>query len=119
MEHITPLKEGTCDADGIKYAAELLRDRPSKHKAIIMLSDAQSGQGPELKKAVQELAAEGISVLHFGLGAGTKDRDGNYVLSWGDLSLTDESEDGFLGVFCREMERLAQQALDNELDPDT
>ena len=112
IENTTPLKEGTNDAKGVEFAANLLKEREAEHRAIIVLSDAESGQSAELKKRVAELHAEGIPVLHFGLGGGTKDAQGNYLLSWGDLSLQDKSATGFLGVFCREMGRLAEGALE-------
>jgi Mg-chelatase subunit ChlD len=112
MQNVYPLPEGTNDAAAVSFAGELLRERPARHRAVIMLSDAGSGQPEDLKQVVAHLHSEGIPVLHFGLGAGTRDTTGNYILSWGDLSLTDMSEKGFLGVFCREMERLAEGTLE-------
>lgn len=111
MNNSTPLPQGTNDAGALKYAAKLLRERGATRKAIVMLSDAASGV-QDLKKVVRDLADEGIPVLHFGLGEGTKDTDRNYVNSWGDLSLDEKGEGGFLQVFCREMERLAEGALE-------
>lgn len=111
IAHTTPLNGGTNDAEGVAFAAQLLRERNAEHRAIIVLSDAGSGQAHELKEQVAKLHAEGIPVLHFGLGHGTADVQGNYISSWGDLSLQDKSAKGFLGVFCREMERLAEGAL--------
>ena len=111
MNESTPLPQGTNDAGALTYAAKLLRERGATRKAIVMLSDAASGV-EDLKKVVRGLADEGIPVLHFGLGDGTSDTAGNYINSWGDLSLDDKGERGFLQVFCREMERLAEGALE-------
>ena len=111
MNESTPLPQGTNDAGALTYAAKLLRERGATRKAIVMLSDAASGV-EDLKKVVRGLADEGIPVLHFGLGDGTSDTAGNYINSWGDLSLDDKGERGFLQVFCREMECLAEGALE-------
>ena len=111
MASTSPLDAGTNDAHAVKYAAALLRERDAAHKAIIMLSDAESGQPEDLRSTVADLHAEGIPVLHFGLGAGTKDKAGNYITSWGGLSLTDRGPDGFLAVFCEKMELLAQESI--------
>jgi len=111
MNKSTPLPQGTNDAGALKYAAKLLRERGATRKAIVMLSDAASGV-QDLKKVVRDLADEGIPVLHFGLGDGTSDTAGNYINSWGDLSLDEKGDRGFFQVFCREMERLAEGALE-------
>ena len=111
MTHSIPLNEGTNDCSAIEYAASILKERKAARRAIIMISDAGSSQASELKAAVERLAAENIPVLHFGLGTGTTDTSNNYIESWGDLSLSGSDENGFLAVFCREMERLAEDAL--------
>jgi hypothetical protein len=113
MENSCPLQEGTNDADALTFAASLLRERSAAQKAIIMLSDAQSGQ-TNLKEVVKSLADEGIPVLHFGLGYGTADDQGNYIHTWGNLRLEDPGPDGFFQVFCREMKLLAEGALDSK-----
>jgi len=82
-----------------------------KKKTIIMLSDAESGSA-DLKGAVQRVAEQGIPVLHFGIGVGTRDAGGHYIHSWGDLSLAPSGDNSFLEVFCREMVRLAEGILD-------
>jgi hypothetical protein len=111
MASTSPLDQGTRDASALRYTAALLKERNASHRAIIMLSDAESGQADELRSTVAALHADGIPVLHFGLGYGTTDEAKNYISSWGGLSLTDRGPNGFLAVFCREMERLAEEAI--------
>lgn len=108
MQNTAPLNEGTNDASAIEYAASLLKERSAIKRTIIMISDAQSGTPEKLKQTVQELAGQGIPVLHFGIGAGTGDNNGNYIHSKGNLTLANSGPDAFLEVFCKEMERLAE-----------
>lgn len=112
MAETIPLSEGTNDAVGIETAAAIVREDPATRKVIVVLSDAQSGSGDELRKVIRDLAEKDVPVLHFGLGPGTADTSGYYIHSWGDLKLQGRGSDGFLSVFCREMERLAQGALE-------
>ena len=111
MRHTGSPDGGTDDESAIKYAASLLLERDASKKTIIMLSDAQSGSA-DLKGAVQKVAEQGIPVLHFGIGVGTRDAGGHYIHSWGDLSLAPSGDNSFLEVFCREMVRLAEGILD-------
>lgn len=115
MQNTAPLNEGTNDASAIEYAASLLKERSAIRRTIIMISDAQSGTPEKLKQTVQDLAGQGIPVLHFGIGAGTGDNNGNYIHSRGNLTLANSGPDAFLEVFCKEMERLAEGILDHSI----
>lgn len=112
MSETAALNQGQDDALGVRTAANLLREHSSTKKVVVVLSDAQACTGEELRALVRELALEQIPVLHFGLGPGTADTQGYYIHSWGNLELKGNGSNDFLTVFCREMERLAQGALD-------
>ena len=111
MQNTASPNGGTDDAAAIKQAASLLLERDAAKKTIIMISDAASGAA-DLKGTVRMVADQGIPVLHFGIGQDTRDSAGNYIHSWGDLSLSRSGSNSFLDVFCREMVRLAEGILD-------
>lgn len=105
------LEGGTQDASALDFAATLLREQSSKSKAIVMISDAQSGEAPRLSQVVKNIEAEGIAIIHFGIGADTSDQGRFYTKSFGDLSTRDGADDNFFEVFAREMENLATELL--------
>jgi len=102
----------TQDETALRFAEDRLRQVRSAQRSIIVISDAESGQGEALAATVRRLESEGLPVLHFGIGRGTSDKAGLYTRSWGDLQLHGEGEDNFLPVFCREMSRIAREAID-------
>ena len=101
----------TKDETALRFAEEKLEECHARQKAIIMISDAESGEASSLPLTVQRLESIGIPVLHFGLGRGTTDRSKLYTRSWGDLRIHGEGDKDFLGVFCREMVALAHESF--------
>lgn len=116
MSHSTPLNEGNSDGAGLEYLAQKMGQYTSSRKAIIVLTDAGVCDPDGLKTMIDELSQQGISVLHFGLGLGTKDTTGLYPHSWGDLDVLDEGPDGFMSVFCGVITRLATEGLGDSVD---
>jgi hypothetical protein len=116
MSRTTPLDEGNSDGAGLEYLAQKMGQYTSSRKAIIVLTDAGVCDPDGLKTMIEQLSQQGISVLHFGLGPGTKDETGLYPHSWGDLDVLDEGPDGFMSVFCGVITRLATGALGDSVD---
>ena len=102
----------THDETALRFAEERLRQVRSLQRSIIVISDAESGQGAALSATVRRLESEGLPVLHFGIGRGTSDTANLYTRSWGNLELQGRGERNFLSVFCREMSRVAREALE-------
>jgi len=102
----------THDETALRFAEERLRQVRSLQRSIIVISDAESGQGAALSATVRRLESEGLPVLHFGIGRGTSDTAKLYTRSWGNLELQGQGESNFLSVFCREMSRVAREALE-------
>lgn len=101
----------TRDDLALRFAAERLSHSGARTKLIVIISDAESSDGRALKETVRHLEEQGLSTLHFGLGRGTSDRATLYTYSWGDLSFDEGGDSDFFAVFCREMCRIAREAV--------
>ncbi len=101
----------TNDSHALLLAEERLQTAGTRDMGIIMISDAGSSQGDELRKTVERLERAGMPVIHFGLGHGTADAAQLYARSFGDLELAGEGDQDFLTVFCREMKRIAEESF--------
>jgi uncharacterized protein with von Willebrand factor type A (vWA) domain len=101
----------TRDDLALQCGAQRLSESHARTKCIVVISDAESSDVRALRETVRTLEQEGLTTLHFGLGKGTSDRAGVYTNSWGDLSLDEGSDTDFFAVFCREMCRIARDAV--------
>jgi hypothetical protein len=79
--------------------------------AIVVISDAQSGEGAQLAPLVKAVEQAGIPVIHFGIGADTVDQGGYYTRSFGGLEPSGAPDRNFFDVFASEMEKLAYELL--------
>jgi uncharacterized protein with von Willebrand factor type A (vWA) domain len=102
------LAGGTRDASALRYATGLLENLGSRRGAIVVISDAQSGEDGELRRVVSGVEGSGIPVVHFGIGSDTDDTKGYYKRSFGGLEPANVPG-GFFEVFAREMEKLAEE----------
>lgn len=100
---------GTSDAAALRFATRMLEDFGAKRCSVIVISDAQSGEGATLSPLVREVEKSGIPVLHFGIGGGTTDTIGLYTRSFGGLEPRQSGLDNFFDVFSREVEKLAEE----------
>lgn len=98
---------GTQDAQALRYGAGLLQDLGARRGAVVVISDAQSGEGGSLAPLVRAVESDGIPVLHFGIGEDTVDTAGLYTRSFGGLAPSQEGKNSFFETFAREMEKLA------------
>ncbi len=93
----------TYDAHAVDAQYEKLKECRELHKFIFVISDSESMQAQDLIDSLGKIKAAGdVTVIHFGLGAGTTDTMGLYDHSFGDLSITDTSDEkrDFLAVYC-------------------
>jgi len=102
---------GTQDAAALEHATNLLKELRTQRGAVVVISDAQSGEGERLKPLVRAVEQVGIPVVHFGIGDGTKDQGGYYTRSFGDLDPKSAGDNNFFDTFAREMENLANELL--------
>ena len=79
--------------------------------AIVVISDAQSGEGAQLAPLVKAVEQAGIPVIHFGIGADTVDQGGYHTRSFGGLEPSGAPDRNFFDVFASEMEKLAYDLL--------
>ena len=100
---------GTRDAVALAFANEKLKMNHARRAAIVVISDADSGEGEALGSVVRVIERRGIPVIHFGIGSNTSDDNGYYTQSFGDLEMYGSGENAFLDVYCREMEILARR----------
>ncbi len=98
---------GTQDAQALIFTGNLLKQQNTKNRVIVMISDAQSGEGDVLPLAVKLIEKEGTKIIHFGIGQGTTDENSYYTKSLGDLEVSGSGDKNFFKVFCAEMENLA------------
>jgi hypothetical protein len=102
---------GTQDAAALQYSARLLMEERFNRGAIVVISDAQSGEGAQLAPLVKAVEQAGIPVIHFGIGADTVDQGGYYTRSFGGLEPSGAPDRNFFDVFASEMEKLAYELL--------
>lgn len=105
------LQGSTQDAQAVGFSLKLLEAEGIRRGAIVVVSDADSSEGDELKKMVRTVEDVGVPVIHFGIGNGTVDEGGNYTRSFGGLSVTAVrgGENNFFDVFAKEMVNLATE----------
>ena len=110
---------GTSDAPAIHNAHRRLVSRRATYKFLLVLTDAQSSVSSELLRELRRVQRRGeVVVVHFGVGTGTRDTNGYYKHSFGDLL-----PNTFFEKFCEVVEEIIlhpeqYRTADADLDTD-
>lgn len=82
-------KGGTNDYSAIRIMANRAQHARAHYRVLFVITDGESNDASELRKAIRECGKVGVIVVGFGIGSDTADVDRNYPNGRGLLDLVD------------------------------